>query len=273
MDPSKYRPVEGKTYSLFGEGGSTGGFYHTISTLTDETLRRFSFSEIQLLEFTRTASRNKGKLRRAHEKRKGESKLVGLMGIAHTVLEPYMTGIDEHLSASHLRKLLTDRELLTTREQYYLYMLEFEMVNRISMEDFRSGAFKIALLPYCLKENHLECKAKPDEIDYRCSHCLKNCYINRISRKLREHDIAPYILSRGRISSLLKKLKAEHGNIGVLGIACLVELVMGMRLCLQAEIPVLGLPLNANRCPRWMGTIHDTSIDLPALDNLLTFRE
>ncbi|MFH0758510.1 MAG: DUF116 domain-containing protein [Bacteroidota bacterium] len=69
---------------------------------------------------------------------------------------------------------------------------------------------------------------------------------------------------------MLKGLVQEHGRTGVLGIACMVELVMGMRKCLKAQLPVVGIPLNANRCPRWMDRFHETSFDLNALEELLT---
>lgn len=148
-------------------------------------------------------------------------------------------------------------------------MIEFELVNRLNLEKFRQANHKIAMLPYCLKESQADCRAEQDEIDFRCRSCLKTCYISRVSKLLKEYDIHPYILSQGRVSTNLKQLNKKHGGIGVLGIACAIELIWGIRLCLKAGLPVMGIPLNANRCPRWMGTMHDTSVDLEALQNLL----
>ena len=86
---------------------------------------------------------------------------------------------------------------------------------------------------------------------------------------MKKQDINPYILSRGRVSSLLRGLHEKHSNIGVMGLACIVELIMGMRLCMKSGLPVVGIPLNANRCPRWMGSMQDTTIDLNAIENLV----
>ena len=47
-------------------------------------------------------------------------------------------------------------------------MVEFGLVNRIHRERFLDANFRIALLPYCLKETQTDCKASPDEIDYEC---------------------------------------------------------------------------------------------------------
>jgi hypothetical protein len=68
---------------------------------------------------------------------------------------------------------------------------------------------------------------------------------------------------------LFRRLKHEHPSIGALGIACIPELAMGMRLCIRTGIPPVGLPLNANRCARWMGQAQETSFNLAQLEDLL----
>ncbi len=86
---------------------------------------------------------------------------------------------------------------------------------------------------------------------------------------LRDHGVNPYIWSRGSLKSMFGKLAGKHGSIGVLGIACVVELIHGMRFCMKAKLPVMGIPLNANRCSRWMDGFFETSVDLLALENIL----
>jgi len=48
----------------------------------------------------------------------------------------------------------------------------------------------------------------------------------------------------------------------VMGIACVPELVRGMRMCVKLDITVVGVPLNANRCARWMGEFRPTSVEM-----------
>jgi len=57
--------------------------------------------------------------------------------------------------------------------------------------------------------------------------------------------------------------------VGVLGMACIPELVRGMRMCMRANVPVVGLPLDANRCARWWGQFHPNSVNLRELEILL----
>ncbi len=72
-----------------------------------------------------------------------------------------------------------------------------------------------------------------------------------------------------RLKSLLSELRDREGSVGVLGVACIPELLRGMRLCIGLDIPVVGIPLNANRCMRWMGAFYPTSVDLEALRKLV----
>lgn len=199
----------------------------------------------------------------------GYSALTDMLHEMDSELAEYVPGLQQHLKEVSFFKFINDKELVNSKEQYYLYMIEYELVNRIHKNKFQEANFRIALLPYCMKETQTECKASPDEIDFVCRGCLKTCYINKLSMLLRDHGINPYILSRGNLKPIFSKLIREHGSIGVLGIACMVELIQGMRFCLKAKLPVMGIPLNANRCPRWMSGFFETSVDLSALEKIL----
>lgn len=65
----------------------------------------------------------------------------------------------------------------------------------------------------------------------------------------------------------------ERRSFGVLGIACIPELTWGMRNCRKNNIPVIGIPLNANRCIRWFGEFFPNSVDLTELEKLISEKE
>ena len=264
-----YQPLYGRTYSLFGQDTATRPFYHKISALTDEILTTLSIPEKEALKKLQSQSKNSRKLKSAAAKPEGHSTLTDMLLLMDRALSGYLPGLDQHLRKVPIHKKITDRELFCTREQYYLFLLEFELVNRVHKSGFRKANYRIAFLPYCLKETQTECRARPDEIDYACTGCLKTCYINRVSKVLRDQGVNPYIWSRGSLKTMFGKLSREHGSIGVLGIACIVELIRGMRFCMKAGLPVMGIPLNANRCSRWMDELQETSVDLEALERML----
>jgi hypothetical protein len=263
-------PVAGKTYSLFGSDVSTNFFYERVSYVTNHILKDEQSHSAQLLEYLINVNRNRRGFKRNSRGNNSSSRLSKILELLHDEFHKYAHGVEDHLRSLPFHKVFTDKGLFTNREQYYLYMIEFELVNRVHREEFLKANFKIALLPYCLRETQDHCKAVPDQFDYQCKGCLKDCQINHVSRLLREHQVEPYIWRRAKLKPMLKELVKEHGRIGVLGIACIVELVMGMRLCTAAHLPVVGIPLNANRCPRWMDGFYETSVDLKALEDLLS---
>jgi hypothetical protein len=73
----------------------------------------------------------------------------------------------------------------------------------------------------------------------------------------------------GNMKQLAKYTLHEKRTFGVLGIACIPELTFGMRNCRRNNIPVVGIPLNANRCIRWFGEFFQNSVDLEELDRLV----
>jgi hypothetical protein len=261
--------VKGKTYSLFGNHITPRHFYDTTDRLTGQILAGEGWNPGYLLDFIQRINPGRRTLKRRLSRGGEGEKINGILIMLHDYLQEYTTDIEGHLRSVPFYKILTDKDLLTTREQYYLYMIEFGLVNRIHQDAFHSANYRIALLPYCLRESQVECRAEPDAIDYQCKSCQGGCYISQLSRLLKKSQVAPYIWRTSSLEKLIPVLVREHGTVGIAGVACLVELVMGMRRCMKARIPVVGIPLNANRCPRWMGEFHETSVDLDALERLL----
>jgi hypothetical protein len=86
--------------------------------------------------------------------------------------------------------------------------------------------------------------------------------------RLLGNALSPYATNvRTRLNGLTIRSVTDRGlegrrAFGVLGIACIPELAWGMRDCMKRKIPVVGIPLDANRCMRWMGRFEDTSVNL-----------
>jgi hypothetical protein len=262
-------PVRGKTYTLFGNDIATDQYYTVIRQTTGRLMQQYSLDERQMLDFIRTYSEKKQLLKRKGKKNTEPGMLAGMLHLLDKALQTYITGIEEHLRSAPLYKVFTDRRLLTTRGQYYLYMTEIELVNRLNRSAFIGSKYKIALLPHCLRERLSDCKAESDDIDYVCRECSKTCYINLISKLLRQNNVNPYIWRQAKLNRLFRSLIYKYGQIGVLGVACIVELTWGMRLCNKAGVPVVGIPLNANRCMRWMGDFYPNSINLDELEKIV----
>jgi len=162
-----------------------------------------------------------------------------------------------------------DRTLSMIEEQYHLAMLESELANRAYVSRFRRSTVKLAFLPHCLRDMSRDCKSAPDDHDSVCMGCSARCWINGISSLLRDHGVLPYIWLRSDLGALFRSVRKDGVDVAVLGIACVPELAWGIALCMRHQVPVIGLPLNANRCARWTGEFKTNSVDLEQLVTLL----
>jgi hypothetical protein len=262
----RYKPLPGRTYSLFGRASSTDGYYRLIRQLADDCLRKYPDKE-ELLGKVRKASMSRRRLRRAREGA-GDPDIVSLMRSISPALSEYTPCVKEHLENLSILRF-RDRRLWTSEEQHHLYMLEIELVNRTYGEEFMDCERKIAFLPHCLKDFEHGCKSSMGDIDYVCRGCSSACFLNRVSTLLKKNGVDPYIWM-GTDLKKLKGLSHSQRRIGGLGIACVPELVMGMRKSLKLDIPTVGVPLNANRCRRWMGAFYENSVDLEKIVQLVS---
>lgn len=266
----EYSPVNGKTYSLFGKSDSTSGYYETIGMLADKILELNPDPRYLIDNITKFSSKKKI-LKRALERKMSGNLLADILNLIHPQLKKYTENTEEHLKTLPLSKIL-DRRLATTREQYHLYMIEIELSNRLFASEFIKADKKIALMPYCLQDFTVKCKSEKNGFDYQCRHCSAKCFQNHANTILKTHGIEPYIWMGGNMKQLAKYTLKERRSFGVLGIACIPELTWGMRDCRNNNIPVVGIPLNANRCVRWFGEFFPNSIDLTRLEKLLSLR-
>jgi hypothetical protein len=265
----EYTHIEGKTYTLFGNSDSTAEYYETIRDLADRVSELKPDTGELLCELQRFSARKRSLKGALDHKREGRL-MDEILNLIDPHLKKFTANTEEHLKHIPFSKLW-DRRIATTREQYHLYMLETELTNRLNIAKFRSAERKVALQPYCLQDFTVGCKSEKVGFDYQCRHCSAGCFQNHASNILKSNNIEPYIWQSGNMKQLAKETLKEKKSFAILGIACLPELINGMRVCRKNNIPVIGLPLNANRCIRWFGEFFPNSVDLGELKNLVGF--
>jgi len=89
-----YQPLEGKTYSLFGDSKSTRDYYHTIRSLADKILAGNDINI--LLEKLKKYSAQQGYLKRIFSGFKTNHRFNSLSSI-HEPLKQYTRKTNEHL--------------------------------------------------------------------------------------------------------------------------------------------------------------------------------
>ncbi len=259
-------PVQGKTYSLFAEDGASERYYAEIKRLADVFLQRCP-DQKRLLRLIQKMGKKPFLWGLTTTGADGKT-LRFVRDTLRQSLSIYTRKVANHLRNLPLAKRM-DSTLATPEGKYHLYMLEIELVNRIYREEFKRAAYKFALLAHCLRDFRPGCRSVKGDFEAVCQGCTDDCFIRLGSILLEKYGIKPYISVEMDQERLFGRLKREHPSIGALGIACIPELAMGMRLCLRTGIPPVGIPLDANRCARWMSQAHETSFNLEQLEELL----
>jgi hypothetical protein len=260
-------PREGKTYSLYGDRLDTDVYYHSIHAFADELLEH-NGDLPGLLDIVRNTTKNKRRLEKIMSRSVDGSIQSSVVHMLGERFSRYTANVASHLHGLSFAQRW-DRTLATSREQYHLAMLEVELVNRLNVVRFRRCDTRLAFLPHCLRDLMADCQRTLRGEDHVCKGCSRHCSINATSKLLRRHGVTPYIWITANLQSLFKRLRGEGKQVGVFGVACLPELVRGMRLCMRAGVPVMGIPLDANRCARWWGEFHPNTVNTREMEILL----
>ena len=257
--------LQGKTYTLRYDASDSDAYYRKIAGLVENLLHRHP-DPVQLLSYLQGLSKSRRQLRKLVTTGP-QSDDRALILMLKNELSEYTTSVSSHLKSLRF----ADRwgTLATSEEQYHLYMLEIELTNRICLEQFRSSERRLAFLPHCLRDLSATCLAAQRDLDYVCKGCTNECKVNQVSKALRRHEIKPYIWMTADLRALFRRMTRNGESLSVLGIACIPELVRGMRMCRKYGIPVVGIPLDANRCARWWGEFHWNSVNFNKLESLL----
>jgi len=254
----------GRTYTLTDSNGESTRYFQLVRDLADRFLDIIP-DETVLREGIRNASTWKGVLNTFSRRERHVRKMLPDLASS---LAPFLSGVEEHLRTLSLGDRF-DRTMRTTRDQYLFFMLEIELTNRINREGFLKAPWRMALIAHCLRDFREGCRSTRGDIEDQCTHCDLDCYVNMGSELLERHQIHPYISVSMDQKNLFAELKDDHPEMGVLGIACVPELVMGMRLCEELNVPAVGVPLDANRCSRWLGECLETTFNLGELERLI----
>lgn len=257
----QYKFLEGQTYSLVGDEGISADYYQLIAefvNMCEEIIpqRRKLLQTLKKLHS------------RAWKYPRNKLELLVQKMIAPK-LEKYTPNINAHLAQLPFYKIW-DRNLRLSMRTYHLIMLEIELMNRINRNLFLESNGKIALLPYCLRDLSKSCNAAKSGLEYRCQSCSPNCFVNHASHIFLNFGVDAYLWMSSSLKGIFRLIKSDHEHFGVFGIACIPELYAGMQKCMKLGVPVLGVPLNANRCARWMGSFKENSVYLEQIEKLLT---
>ncbi|MBP7507094.1 MAG: DUF116 domain-containing protein [Prolixibacteraceae bacterium] len=110
--------------------------------------------------------------------------------------------------------------------EYHLNMVGASIMNRNLKGDFSKTENKILMLPTCMCKNE-KCKAVYNGYYLKCAYCSPDCNVNMISVEMNNKGIETILIKHS--SDLHDTLKpwANQDKTGLIGTACILNLLQG----------------------------------------------
>ncbi len=158
------------------------------------------------------------------------------------------------------------------RVEYHLNMVGAEIMNRAFRKAFLNTRKKMVVLPACICLSGREkCKAVPDGSSLCCTGCSPGCRVNLLTGMGKKYGFDVVIIPHE--SSLYAKWSKSSGvnkDTGVVGIACVLNLISGGLMLKEADIPAQCVLLDYCGCKKhWHSEGFPTDININYLKNIL----
>jgi hypothetical protein len=176
-----------------------------------------------------------------------ETSSLGMLG-------RYTRRVDSFLDeAERIYRWRADRILCQrARVEYHLNMVGTEILNRAFRAQFLRTSRKAVLVPPCMRFQPEErCQAQPTAIGARCAHCTPQCRVHQITKLGDKYGFQVLILpDELSVFSARPAGPADAGNIGLVGVSCVLTNTSGGWETQVMRVPAQGVPLDYCGC-RW----------------------
>lgn len=153
---------------------------------------------------------------------------------------------------------LNSSDAITLMEDF----IEVQFTNRNEREKFEKVKRKAILIPHCARSfMDKRCKADfdPKVPTYNCRSCTESCVVNKATVLGRKNGYDVYVIPGG---SCAERILRDNNYEGVIGVACGMELKMGIELVKRLGIVFQGVFLTKNGCS-------NTNFNLESLEKVL----
>lgn len=147
---------------------------------------------------------------------------------SESVLGKYTCNVNSFLKNQYSKHRFKEDVILCGRQrvEYHLNMVGAEIMNRAFREDFLKTKVKKLLLPVCMRYRaEGECRAEKTEEGYLCRGCSNECRVNELTQIGKKYGFEVLIIPHS--SSAFSNKKIEYGKVGIVGVACLLNLISG----------------------------------------------
>lgn len=157
---------------------------------------------------------------------------------------------------------------LTPKEEYLLEIVAFRLYDRLNREKFNQARETVIILPDCLTLHNPDCLKTDETWGDRCQSCTPDCQAAEVV-ELAERYGVEVVFSKRKLQDQIEHYKGRAGDLGVIGIGCVLMLASGMRTAAGAGVPARGVLLDFCGCEHWNDQPHASEFPLARLEAIL----
>lgn len=152
-------------------------------------------------------------------------------GRSEEVLGSYTENVDRYLYEDRPEHYWREDVIFCGRRrvEYHLNMVGAGIMNRIYRDGFVKTRDKAVLIPACMRCLPVdECRGRTDGDGFHCAGCTAECSVFRLMQLGRKYGFAVHVLSHeSSISKNRQQPEYLNSNTGVVGVACVLNLISG----------------------------------------------
>ncbi len=158
---------------------------------------------------------------------------------------------------------------MTSKLEYLLELVSFKIYDELNREAFNRAQGTLIIMPDCLSIHDTPCQKVEKWYGSICKQCLVGCQSAQIVNLAASYR-AKAVFSKRKLERQLKYYRKKMGgDIGVVGIACVLMLANGMRTAAELDIPARGVLLNFSGCDHWNDQPNASEVTLSSLADIL----
>lgn len=163
-----------------------------------------------------------------------------------------------------------------SEDEYFFNMIAAEILNRALKPQFEATKRKIVLLPTCMSAPAAgTCKSRQENGNsISCSGCSAGCRVNKIRQKIEKQGMEVSLIPHALDFSKYLRQWAGNSDIGLIGVACVLNLLSGGYEMISLGIPGQFIFLDYCSCTRhWPGANQSTDLNTDELFRTLNISE
>lgn len=154
------------------------------------------------------------------------------------------------------------------KNQYFFNMISAEVMNKVYRTEFLDTKEKKVFLPACMRQVAKKCSSKKSPNGYICLGCSKNCNVNELTELGKKMNFQVYVIPHE--SMLLSSSIIENSSVGIIGVACILNLMSGGWKALRLGFKPQCIVLDYCGCSsHWLDRPIMTSINIYRIIEIL----